>query len=194
MKKIALFFVILSSLNINAQKSKREEGIVFGVKGGMNFSNFVGTVEDQGIRSSIHLGLLAEIMLSDNFSIQPELLYSKQGATYTGQIPGFKRTKLDYILLPLEAKFKLIDKLSLEVGPQLGILMSSRLKTNTSNDKIDGLKSIDFGINAGLQYHINNAAFVQGRYFLGLSDTRLSDNSNNRISNSVIQLSIGYLF
>jgi hypothetical protein len=194
MRKFALLLIILSNFNLIAQKSKREEGIVFGVKGGMNFSNFVGTVEDQGIRSSIHLGLLAEIMVSDNFSIQPELLYSKQGATYTGQIPGFNRTKLDYILLPVEAKFKLIDKLSLEVGPQLGILMSSRLKTNTSNDKIDGLKSIDFGINAGLQYQINNAAFVQGRYVLGLSDTRLSDNSNNRISNSVIQLSIGYLF
>jgi hypothetical protein len=194
MRKFALLLIILSNFNLIAQKSKREEGIVFGVKGGMNFSNFVGTVEDQGIRSSIHLGLLAEIMVSDNFSIQPELLYSKQGATYTGQVPGFERTKLDYILLPVEAKFKLIDKLSLEVGPQLGILMSSRLKTNTSNDKIDGLKSIDFSINAGLQYHINNAAFVQGRYVLGLSDTRLSDNSNNRISNSVIQLSIGYLF
>jgi hypothetical protein len=194
MRKFALLLIILSNFNLIAQKSKREEGIVFGVKGGMNFSNFVGTVEDQGIRSSIHLGLLAEIMVSDNFSIQPELLYSKQGSTYTGQVPGFERTKLDYILLPVEAKFKLIDKLSLEVGPQLGILMSSRLKTNTSNDKIDGLKSIDFSINAGLQYHINNAAFVQGRYVLGLSDTRLSDNSNNRISNSVIQLSIGYLF
>ncbi len=194
MRKIILLLITILSINLHAQKSKREEGIVIGIKGGVNFSNFIGVIEDQGIRSSIHIGLLAEIMVSDNFSIQPEILYSKQGSTYTGNIPGFFRTKLDYISLPVEGKFKITEKISFEAGPQLGILMSSRLKTNNSNLKIEGLKTLDFAINAGLQYNINKGAFVQGRYVFGLTDTGLSGNSNNRNTNSVIQLSIGYLF
>jgi hypothetical protein len=32
--------------------------------------------------TSLHAGLVAEIKLVDSFSIQPELLYSTQGATY----------------------------------------------------------------------------------------------------------------
>lgn len=194
MRKITLLLITILSINLHAQKSKREEGIVIGIKGGVNFSNFIGAIEDQGTRSSIHIGLLAEIMVSDNFSIQPEILYSKQGSTYTGNIPGFFRTKLDYISLPVEGKFKITDKISFEAGPQLGILMSSRLKTNNLNSKIEGLKTLDFSINAGLQYNINKGAFVQGRYVFGLTDTGLSGNSNNRNTNSVIQLSIGYLF
>ncbi|MGO4819715.1 porin family protein [Flavobacterium sp. W22_SRS_FP1] len=193
-KIIVVLLFSLFSTTVFSQKTKREEGIIIGIKGGLNISNFIGNVEDQGMRTSVHLGLLAEIMISDNFSIQPEILYSKQGSTHTGIVPGFYRTKLDYISLPVEGKFKIVGKLSFEAGPQLGILMSSRLKTSNSNAKIDTIKTIDFGINAGLRYNINDAAFIQGRYVLGLIDNGVTGDSNNQNSNSVIQLSIGYLF
>ncbi len=194
MKKIVLFLGILFCVQTNAQSSKREEGIVLGVKGGLNMSNFMGDVEDQGMRTSIHLGLLAEIIVSDNFSVQPELLYSGQGSTYTGSAPGFARTKLDYLTVPVLGKFGLTDKLSFEAGPQLGFLVSAKRKTNTSNDKIEGVKTLDFGLNAGLEYELGSGVIFQGRYNLGLTDTGLTGDSNKRASNSVIQFSIGYLF
>ena len=194
MKKIVLFLGILFCVQTNAQSSKREEGIVLGVKGGLNMSNFMGDVKDQGMRTSIHLGLLAEIIVSDNFSVQPELLYSGQGSTYTGSAPGFARTKLDYLTVPVLGKFGLTDKLSFEAGPQLGFLVSAKRKTNTSNDKIEGVKTLDFGLNAGLEYELGSGVIFQGRYNLGLTDTGLTGDSNKRASNSVIQFSIGYLF
>ena len=194
MKKIVLFLGILFCVQTNAQSSKREEGIVIGIKGGLNMSNFMGDVEDQGMRTSIHLGLLAEIIVSDNFSVQPELLYSGQGSTYTGSAPGFARTKLDYLTVPVLGKFGLTDKLSFEAGPQLGFLVSAKRKTNTSNDKIEGVKTLDFGLNAGLEYELGSGVIFQGRYNLGLTDTGLTGDSNKRASNSVIQFSIGYLF
>ena len=189
-----MFLGILFCVQTNAQSSKREEGIVLGVKGGLNMSNFMGDVEDQGMRTSIHLGLLAEIIVSDNFSVQPELLYSGQGSTYTGSAPGFARTKLDYLTVPVLGKFGLTDKLSFEAGPQLGFLVSAKRKTNTSNDKIEGVKTLDFGLNAGLEYELGSGVIFQGRYNLGLTDTGLTGDSNKRASNSVIQFSIGYLF
>ena len=193
-KTIIVLSAIFICTFVSAQKTKRDEGIKLGVKGGLNISNFMGDIEDQGMRTSVHLGLLAEIIVSDKFSLQPELLYSGEGSTYTGPDPGFARTKLDYLTVPVLGKFGLTDKLSLETGPQLGFLISAKNKTNDLNEKINNLKTIDFGLNAGLNYELNNRVFFQARYNLGLTDTGLTGVSNKRASNSVIQFSVGCLF
>ena len=62
-----------------------------------------------------------------------------------------------------------------------------------SNDKIEDTKTIDFGLNAGLNYELNNGVFFQARYNLGLTDVGIAGD-NNRASNAVIQFSIGKLF
>jgi hypothetical protein len=196
MKRIfVVLFATCSLLTVHAQKSKREEGIKLGIKGGLNVSNLMGDVDDVAIRTSVHLGLLAEIIVNDKFSVQPELLYSGQGSTYNGDIPGFSRTKLDYVTLPVLAKFKLVNNLSLEAGPQLGFLVSAKKKTNNSNDKIEGVKTLDFSVGAGLEYELKSGVIFQGRYNLGLTNVGgdlVPD--NKRASNSVIQASVGYLF
>lgn len=192
MKK--LFFLTLALCTVlvaNAQKSKRDEGIKLGIKGGLNVANLMGDVEEVAIRTSIHAGLVAEIIVSDKFSIQPELLYSGQGASDTRD--GGGRIKLDYITLPVLAKFPIAKNLSLETGPQIGFLISGKYKDNDSNDKIEDTKTIDFGLNAGLNYELNNGVFFQARYNLGLTDVGIAGD-NNRASNAVIQFSIGKLF
>ncbi|MFY8213907.1 MAG: porin family protein [Flavobacterium sp.] len=193
MKKIVLFLGILFCVQTNAQSSKREEGIVIGVKGGLNMSNFMGDIKDQSMRTSVHLGLLAEIIVSDNFSVQPELLYSGQGSSDYSK-PGFSRIKLDYITLPVLGKFGLTDKLSFEAGPQLGFLVSAKNKTEEENKKLDKVKTLDFDLSAGLEYELSNGVIFQGRYNIGLTDTGLTGDSNKRASNWVIQFSVGYIF
>jgi hypothetical protein len=190
-KSLIVIFAISIAAFSNAQKSKQDEGIKLGIKGGLNVSSLMGDAKDVAIRTSIHAGLVAEIIVSDKFSIQPELLYSGQGATET--FDGGGRIKLDYITLPVLAKFPIAKSLSLEAGPQVGFLVSGKRKTNDSNDKIEGAKTIDFGLDAGLEYELNNGVFFQARYNLGLTDIG-SGPENSRISNSVIQFSIGKLF
>jgi hypothetical protein len=190
-KSLIVIFAISIAAFSNAQKSKQDEGIKLGIKGGLNVSNLMGDDKDVAIRTSIHAGLVAEIIVSDKFSIQPELLYSGQGASDTKE--GGGRIKLDYITLPVLAKFPIAKNLSLEAGPQVGFLISGKYKTNDSNEKIPGLKTIDFGLDAGLEYELNNGVFFQARYNLGLTDIGYAGD-NNRASNSVIQFSIGKQF
>ncbi len=190
-KTIIVLSAIFICTFVSAQKTKQDEGIKLGIKGGLNISNLMGDVKDVAIRTSIHAGLVAEVIVSDNFSIQPELLYSGQGASVTST--GGGRIKLDYITLPVLAKFPIAKSLSLETGPQVGFLISGKYKTNESNDKIENLKTIDFGLNAGLNYELNNGVFFQARYNLGLTDTGFLGD-NKRASNAVIQFSIGKLF
>lgn len=192
MKKTLIVLIAIGiAAFANAQKTKQDEGIKIGIKGGLNVSNLMGDVKDVAIRTSIHAGIVAEIIVNDKFSIQPELLYSGQGASDTSA--GGGRYKLDYITLPVLAKFPIAKNLYLETGPQVGFLISAKYKDNDSNETIPDTKAIDFGLNAGLNYELNNGVFFQARYNLGLTDIGFYGD-NKRASNAVIQFSIGKLF
>ncbi|HLA56158.1 MAG TPA: porin family protein [Flavobacterium sp.] len=194
-KTILLLVCVTAGFFANAQKDKREEGIKIGIKGGLNVSNFAGgDIEDNAIRTSIHAGFVAEFIVSDHFSVQPELLYSGQG--FSNQNPGnFSRAKFDYILLPVLAKYYVAKNLSIETGPQLGFLLSAKNKTNDANDTVDEQSKVDFGLDLGLGYELKNGVFFQGRYNLGI--TNVNDNSDSesiKYTNSVFQVSVGILF
>jgi hypothetical protein len=191
MKKILLLTGILFWISLNAQSSKREEGITFGLKGGLNVSNLVGDINDNTFRTSVHLGIFSEIMISDKFSLQPELLYSGQG--YSGSAnPGFSRSKYDYINFPVLAKIYIAKKISIEAGPQIGFLVSAKEKTSDDKITIPNQKTVDFGLNLGLAYDLKNGVFFQTRYNLGLSNINSGSNVNAfKYTNSVIQVSVG---
>lgn len=191
MKKILLLTGILFWISLNAQSSKREEGITFGIKGGLNVSDFLGDIKNNTFRTSVHLGVFSEIMISDNFSLQPELLYSGQG--YSGRVlPGFSRSKYDYINFPVLAKIYIAKKISIEAGPQIGFLVSAKEKTSDDKITIPNQKTVDFGLNLGLAYDLKNGVFFQTRYNLGLSNINSGSNVNAfKYTNSVIQVSVG---
>lgn len=71
MKKF-YFLTALAGLLLT-MTSQAQEGIAFGVKGGVNFATFGGRdfVVDQKSRTGFHLGVLVEIPISNKFSIQP---------------------------------------------------------------------------------------------------------------------------
>lgn len=194
MRKIILLTGILFYANLNAQSSKKDEGIVFGLKGGLNISNFIGDIQNNDIRTSAHFGLISEIMINDKFSLQPELLYSAQG--YIGRpAPGFSRSKYDYINFPVLAKIYVAKRISVEAGPQIGFLLSAKERTSNDIIPISNQNKVDFGLNLGLAFDLKNGVFFQTRYNLGLSNINSSANANAlQYSNSIIQLSTGVNF
>jgi hypothetical protein len=92
--------------------------------------------------------------------------------------------------------FNLNETISLQAGPQLGVLMAAKLKYDIESDFIttsgtedvkEQFKPVDFGVNFGIgaTFGLVNAAL---RYNLGLAE--IGDDSN--VKNSVIQISLGY--
>jgi len=153
----------------------------YGIKGGVNFANLSGSDAD-GFDSltGFHIGAIAEFSIFQNLALQPELLYSVQGAKLEDV-----DYELGYLTLPVMAKFYLNDKLSIHAGPQFGLLISEGNGLEEADNN-----TTDFGISAGLQYKVIGGLFIQGRYNSGLSE--ISDNAE--IKNTVLQFSIGYLF
>lgn len=185
MKKIILAAVLFlaTSATIQAQLLK------IGVKAGVNFANQTGDASFSGIDyskdgiTSYHAGLIAEVKLLEKFSIQPELLYSTQGATYKNAIGEFKN-ELGYLSIPVMAKIYVTKSLSLEVGPQASFLVSNKKEFDVQDPK-----TFDFAINAGLGLKITEGIFIQGRYGFGLTEV----SSKADLKNSVFQLSAGIM-
>lgn len=188
---------IVSFSSVNAQE------INFGVKAGLNLASLTGEeLEDYDMLMSFHVGAVAEIGISEKFSFQPELLYSSQGAK--AEQSGIKiKALLNYLNLPLMAKYYVAEGFSVEAGPQIGYLLSAKFKAegggeSETRDVKDELKSIDFGVNFGAGYKLENGLNFGARYNLGLSDINDSENdgesSGNKTKNGVIQISVGYSF
>ncbi|KDN54281.1 porin family protein [Flavobacterium seoulense] len=176
---VIMFFSIATAL--------QAQSIRFGVKGGVNFANQYGDgfpdVDKEGI-TSYHAGLVSEIKLMDRFAIQPELLYSTQGATYKNAVEEFKN-ELGYLSIPVLAKIYLSESVSLELGPQASFLLNER------NDfDVEDAKTFEFAVVGGLGLNITKNLFVQARYGLGLTEA----SKEADIKNSTFQLSAGIMF
>jgi len=201
MKKNVLTLLAVLALSTAAFAQTPTE---FGIKAGVNIANYGGDIEGTDARTGLHVGVVAEMKLSDNFSVQPELLYSMQGATYSesfDDVPGEITDKLDFILLPVMAKYYIIDGLSLEVGPQFGILLSAKSEAEaggeTAEADIEVYRNFDMALNGGVGYELPMGLFVQARYSLGV--TNIIEDTNDSIDDFVLtnnnfQLSVGYKF
>jgi hypothetical protein len=204
-KNILFMFLAIFCFMANAQDEPTNgSDISFGLKGGLNFAMIAGDdTDDFDGRIAFHIGAVTEIPISDKFSFQPELLYSSQGdkMSIDGMDIDFK---FDYLNLPLLAKYYVAEGFSLEAGPQIGFLLSSKVEGNgVSIDIKDVIKGIDFGFDFGLGYKLENGINFAARYHLGISNI-VEDNgtilgeeidaSDTKNYNNVFQISVGYFF
>jgi len=198
MKNLLIFTVIalFGFVPVNAQD------INFGAKAGVNFASITGDeTDDLDMRTSLHVGIVAEIVISETFSFQPELLYSAQGAKF--KETGYEETyKLDYLNLPLMAKFYVAEGFSIEAGPQIGFLLSAEVDweedgDSGSEDIKEDIKGIDFGINFGVGYKTESGLNFGARYNLSLTelpDTDFEEINSLNWKNGVIQAYVGFFF
>jgi len=197
MKKNILMTVAFLAFGFaNAQDNK---DMSFGVKGGLNVSTVTNAVQYGTNSSSLigfHLGVFGEFMIVDKFCIQPELLYSTQGVTVDDSGGDKVDAKLDYINIPIMAKYYVAKDFSLELGPQIGFLVSAKEKIGgVSTDLKDTTKSTDFSLNIGAGYNIGKSVVLGIRYNLGLTQLQKDLGTGESASkNSVFQFSVGYKF
>jgi hypothetical protein len=198
MKKIMLTAAAVMAFAFsNAQETK------FGVKAGVNLATLGGDAEDVSSKIGFHVGGFAEFKISDKFAIQPELLFSTQGAKEEYSEEGFdveNKLNLSYLNIPVMAKFYVAEKFSLEAGPQIGFLLSAKSKVESGDfsgevDVKDAYESIDFGVNFGAGYDFTENLSAGIRYNLGLSNiAKTEDGEDFKMNNSVFSLSVGYKF
>lgn len=190
MKKISLFFcTLLLATTIFAQNSS------IGLKAGVNISNLDNSGTDMGSKVGFHGGLLAHVHLDRSLAIQPEVVYSSQGAKYT--VAGTEHSlNLNYVNIPLQLQYMFDNGFRLQTGPQVGFLAGVKDKVSGTNNETnffssEDFKTVDFSWSAGLGYLGASGLGIDGRYNFGISN--INNVASNVIKNNVFQVGLFYM-
>jgi hypothetical protein len=178
-----------------------------GIKGGLNVSNlYVDEVDDENARFGFNIGFYGQVLSSETFAIQPELLFSTKGSKveYGGNF--FDQTikyNLSYLDLPVLAVFKLGESAEIHIGPYASYLLGASIShegdLGNDVDEIDKdhLKSFDYGLAGGFGLNFGNFQ-VGARYNYGLAKIADSDaaelligDSKNSVAQIYLALNLG---
>lgn len=195
-KLLTVTAVLLLACGLQAQTRRGAHELTIGPKAGLNVTN-ISNIDDNKNKISFLVGGFVEWKVSDFFAVQPELLYSRQG--YRWKNNGTKgKFRVNYLNIPILAKLYVLDGLSVDLGPQLGIALNGKNKWknngHTEKDKFKHLNTVEVSFALGLSYNWDHFMF-SARYNLGLSN--VIDKGYNHVGNNknhVFQLSVGYRF
>ena len=188
--KTRLFLLTLVSI---LSTSVFSQGFKIGFKGGTTINKLSGKSFNDQFSFGYHIGGFAELGLGKKWALQPEVLFNQSNVDTSRsfssiyQFNKVNQVKLQYLSIPLLLDYRANKLITLQAGPQFGILMN---KSNTlvQNGKA-AFKSGDFSMLGGLQLKVLNFRFY-GRYAIGLSNINDIDNKDKWKSQSV-QLGIG---
>jgi hypothetical protein len=171
------------------------QGFHLGFKGGANILKVDGKSFSDEFQFGYHLGAFAEININQKWGIQPELLWNqtnyRTADNFDDLYPNGKSDvegKLNYISIPILLTYRPVKLLSLQLGPQFGI-MTSQDKDLLGETK-EAFKSGDFSMLGGAQLNLG-ALRVGGRYVVGLTNINDIDNKE-KWKNQGFQLYLGF--
>jgi hypothetical protein len=146
MKKIIIVGVVCLLVNYVAKAQTPDAQ--FGLKAGVNIANLHVDGGEYDSRTGFYVGGLAHVHITRHFAIQPEVMYSSQGA----EIGSIKRTE-GYINVPVLAQYMVNNGFRLQTGPQVGFLTSAKNKSGDVEVNIkDQLNTVDFAWSFGASY------------------------------------------
>lgn len=197
---VAATFMLIANVQSIAQTNRA------GIKGGLNVSNlYIDNVTDENARFGFHFGVYGQILSSEVFAIQPELLFSTKGSKnqYTsGSLNQEVQYNLNYIDLPILAVFKLGESVEIHAGGYASYLVNANISykgnLGTGADEVDkdNLSSYDYGLAGGLGFNFNNVQ-IGLRYNYGLvkiADSDVARAAMGDAKNSVAQLFLAINF
>ncbi len=168
-----------------AQILPQERNYKIGIKTGLNFSTLnVSGVINERTRTGLNLGIFFKQQITDQFAVQPELLFSAKGSELRfneRNFLGTAKVNLNYLDLPVLLVYNPTSFFNVHLGPYLGVLLWTNVKTVNQpipeepffdlGEQITGRSfgTFDVGIAAGMGIEIG--VFNAGmRYNFGLAD------------------------
>lgn len=181
-----------------------------GLKGGLNFANLDANssiAKNYDGRTGYHLGAYAMLKIT-KFAIQPEIIFSRQGQSFSTPTLNNLDASFDYINIPIMIKFYLVAGLNIQAGPQFGFLSSAKgdvvdvaNAVTKGRDLTEFVKDSDVSLGVGAGWDFPFGLNITARYNIGLSDVNkftkssiIPGNSlgNSEAKNQVFQFSLGY--
>ncbi len=185
MKKLSLIAIIL----IAGFSSKAQVSV--GLKLATNFANIIqvsgsGEKVNTSSRTAFSFGGFAKISLSEKIKLQPEFLYQGMG----GKISDIT-FKNDYVSVPILIQYAVTNNFSLEAGPQIGLLVSSKV---SGEDVKDAFKSSDIQLLIGASLGLTDKLGAGVRYGMGISNITTDSYSSVKtdLKNRAFSIMVSY--
>ena len=129
-------FIVIYLLLIFTFQSNAQIGVRFGLNGSLPIIHENGLRKDNRGVSGVGFGVNYLFNLSENWSLQPELLWTQYGNKdffiVNRQILSISTTRMNYLKAPIMAKFHFLKYVFFEAGVYLGMGIGS-IKESTCN-------------------------------------------------------------
>jgi Outer membrane protein beta-barrel domain len=208
--------IVICTLLLCATVAAQTDKVKIGVKAGLNISSLTSNENEleSTDKTGFTAGIMADISLAKNFSIQPEVVFSQQGMKFSYSDLDVKNSHynstigLNYLNIPILLKYFIVKGLSVQVGPQIGILLKASNKyqdnflgyeNHETFNLSDYANGFDTSVNFGLGYQFKNKFYADLRYNISYSDIFKNASADTYIINSdmknrVFQITFGYFF
>jgi hypothetical protein len=179
------------------------QGLNWGVKGGVNFAT-LSVDEEPKPEFQYRIGLIAGGFvtwpMASHLDVQPEALFSQQGATFDALGAG-STIKTDYLVIPILVRYKLNSSgrgLVLFAGPSLAFKLSANATADfgggsVTDDISDEIESFDYGLVFGGGWEAGRLS-IDGRYTWGLSRINADEAIPQKTMHRVIAVLAGVRF
>jgi Outer membrane protein beta-barrel domain len=187
-KTILLFITLFSLSSLFAQR------VTPGIRAGANLSNWNinGGGDAQPVSfTTPDFGIFTNITISKAFSIEPGVSYTTMGAALKYENVDKVTYKLNYIQLPILARYSLPNGLSFSGGLQPGFLLKANGKDKFGDKSSvkNSFTNTDFSIVTGVQYNFPFGIGVGAKYIAGLNNIFKIDDVEIRNYSFGLQLS-----
>lgn len=158
-----------------------------------HYSLEIGSGTD--LSPGLNIGLVANLPISEQVAIQPEVLYSIINVKTSTDDNNYVKSSIGSILVPLMFNFsfgKGVTKYMLNLGGYVNYGLSQSQKvisasTIIKNGSVDlGNDRFDYGLGVGVGVKLNNKLMIEARTFYGMKD--------NINKNGFGSVGIGYFF
>jgi hypothetical protein len=159
------------------------QGVGIGIKGGVNIANIATDNYSTSSVTSYHVGAYVNINFSDKWGVRPEVLWSAQGADLDGA-----EFNTDYVTVPIMLRWRPIELISIEAGPQFNFLTNAELEGY--GDVKDDLKSSTTSVAVGAGVNLPMGFNGGIRYVVGLTD--LAEDDVDELKDRTFQIYIAW--
>ena len=195
-QKLLTILVAFFATVATAYSQQRLPFFELGIKGGTNITKVDGKSFKDEFRYGYSVGVFAALKVGEQLQLQPEVLLnqftSKTASNFDEMNPfaqgnNLRDVHLNYVSIPLLLDYTPAKFLTLQAGPQFGILIDKNV--NLVQNGKNAFKSGDFSMLGGIQLNIANFK-LGGRYVVGLNNINDLDNKD-KWKNQGFQLSLG---
>lgn len=202
------FMMILTVLFAGAFMAAQAQTTGFGLKAGVNFPKYSYSGDNSTYETSTSTNFYvtgyADVPMGTLFALQPGVsLQGKGGKIEFGNWGTYTQNTM-WLEIPVNVVAKVpvgTGNFFIGAGPYAAFGLSGKNKYDSDWGSVEdefefgkdgSLRSFDYGVNFTAGFHLGMGLLIHAGYGLGIADLAPENNTNNKLTNQVFSVGVGF--